>query len=164
MGANEANIENRNGWQLHETAELLEAKVVNTHYNAGATWVGSRGHLSRIDFVLAAGAFFDKDLACMVNEEVDLATSTRQDHKLLQAEFGLHLGKGIRHEPAQGAAAQPLCERKLQEQWRAESLQHHVEKVCYDPNGSVDTWAKQLSDTMSNMRWLFEKERTKRKK
>ena len=47
--------------------------AVNTHHDAGPTWSGSRGHLSRIDYVGVTSKLVKQISCCNVWHNIDLA-------------------------------------------------------------------------------------------
>ena len=87
VGPCEPDVENFNGYALRETATSFDLAVLNTYTCAGTTWTGSRGHKSRIDYLLSSS--WARAAACetFVDYSLDLATSVRDDHNIVVSRF-----------------------------------------------------------------------------
>ena len=61
--------------------------AVNTFFEEGAgpTWTGTKGHRNRIDYLLASMQLLPKFSHCFVNRDIELTTSERDDHDLVQS-------------------------------------------------------------------------------
>ena len=89
LGSAAAKAENKNGERLRCFCEHAQVYATNTFCDAEYTWTGSRGHTSRIDYLLLSRDLFQDHQDCRANREVDLSTATRDDHALLQVTSSL---------------------------------------------------------------------------
>ena len=91
VGPHGAELENDNGTSLRLFAGEHSLILVNTFFanGSGHTWCGSRGHLARLDYILwrTQDSAYVHD--CWVNDDIELAESERDDHRLAQADLQL---------------------------------------------------------------------------
>jgi hypothetical protein len=73
--------ESDNGESLRGLLTTHGLVAANTHFPAGPTWTGSRGHRSRIDYVCIPDHMLERVSSCRILSEIDLATAFRDDHE-----------------------------------------------------------------------------------
>ena len=87
VGPCEPEPENDNGYALRVTATNFDLSVLNTFTCAGTTWTGSRGHKSRIDYLLSSSWAKEAVYETYEDYSLDLATSVRDDHNIVISRF-----------------------------------------------------------------------------
>lgn len=84
IGSVRAAKEDDNGCRLRTFLEGQDMYAVSIVHNGDDTWCGSTGHYSRIDYVCTnAKKSLDAIQESAVDQSVDLAPSTRDDHYCL---------------------------------------------------------------------------------
>ena len=87
IGLCEVEKETTNGEALRLSLEDMRLNAVNTFFDAGWTWAGSRHHRSRIDYILADDELMQAVTDCAVCRDLELSEAEREDHFLVGANF-----------------------------------------------------------------------------
>ena len=162
-------VENTNGEWFRYGLEELSLHALNTYYDAGTTWTGSRGHTSRIDYIGVDSHLFSCCTGCSVNKDIDLSTAERDDHNLVDAIF--HRIRGADDESRQSRPKtvqkrpRKLCAAKLQCPFLIQRFQHHMSEF-HDMNTSwsIDLHLdKFLEHTRYALEWFVDGSRRARK-
>jgi hypothetical protein len=83
IGCCEPQTENGNGERMRLVGDEFNLAFLNTFLPAGPTWTGAHGHSSRIDYIGIPSALRSSVTWCKVIDDIDLATSEREDHRVL---------------------------------------------------------------------------------
>ena len=146
VGGAFAQRENTNGFRLRCFASEQGTRILNTFWpGAGPTWTGSRGHRSRLDYILSTMLPGVISLGCEVNESIELCECERDDHQAVAAVMSYDLRElreyqACRHVPTASTRAKPLRldRAKLADPERRQQYEEWVSLFppCVTPNVS----------------------------
>lgn len=91
IGTMNPDCENDNGARFRDFLLENNMVAVNTFAGGGPTWVGSRGHPHRIDYVCCDAHVTQSITYCNVDPEADISTATRYDHFIVALDFSFDL-------------------------------------------------------------------------
>ena len=91
IGKHGTEAENSNGEMLRVLLNEHGLAAVNTFVERGCswTWTGSRGHHSRIDYILWSLELLPLVSDCWVDHSIELTDCERDDHCMVASEFAL---------------------------------------------------------------------------
>ena len=89
VGDTAPNCENDNGGRFRRFLEESALYALNTFYDAGHTWVSSFGNATRIDYIASSVRPGPDVHFIEVLGDIELATSDREDHRLLAGGLSL---------------------------------------------------------------------------
>ena len=170
IGEHGAEQENLNGEHLR--AFLIEHNLaaLNTLHEeaAGFTWTGSRGHHSRIDYVL----WPIEQLFCVqgvrVNRQIELTDSERDDHNVVDFSVVVvesHSSVGVKESGA-AAVVRPtrLCKYKLVNPALQQQFVDWMWTYRPDPEATIDAHLKTFQDHLRAGASAFANERKQPRK
>ena len=102
--------ESENGTVFRTILETHRLRAVNTFIDGSPTWAGSRGHLSRIDYICVPLQHGDAVTHCAICSDIDLTPSSRDDHRALM----VSLRSPVAARAHRTASTQ--CQRQVQTQ------------------------------------------------
>eukprot|EP00973_Karenia_brevis_P078820 10939231-Karenia_brevis.AAC.1 len=78
--------ENDNGFRMRLLCGTYRLYPCNTWFvNNGCTWVGSRGHEARLDYICFCASIHECVERCYIEDSIDLSLGERDDHRVLAA-------------------------------------------------------------------------------
>ena len=166
IGSVQPDIENDNGAFMRVMLAEIQLAAVNTYFEAGPTWTGTRGAQHRIDFILVSISILPNIEGCKVNRNIELAESERDDHSVLEAD--VQLPARATHPISKSSGPRPesckLCPRKLQDPCLQKHFAEHVWSFHVSDETAVDEHLTMLQQHLRDGKRLFIADRRTPKK
>ena len=125
IGPAYATKENNNGFRFRCFLKTHTLYAINTfHETCGHTWTSSRGHESRIDYMVATPNLVDGVVRCDVTDDIDLSFNDTDDHRAVIVEFAVARDA---HRPHNNSTSFfRINKLNLNVIWRQEGFQREV--------------------------------------
>ena len=162
--------ENSNATRFRRFANESDIAAMNTCIQNASewTWVGSRGHKSRIDYILGKAEHKDCFVDGRVDRQIVLAECERDDHFLLFLDVDLPRdtrsdGGADMHRPRRNSFRK-LCAQKLRDPGLHEDFCTLMDAYMEPEGDNINEHVEALQEHLREGRKLFEKDRDREPK
>ena len=138
IGPCEPEIENLAGELFRQFLASHAMYAANTLCDAGHTWTGTRGHVSRIDYVMLSEGLYHVMSGSRVADEIDLSTAVRDDHRVITAKVDLTRVTGLPLMARQVTARFEIDNGRVNDPFAAEAFQYMISWFRPQPGATVD--------------------------